>query len=121
MCASSSPRPVLNACNGKHYLPPSCVNYVGQDGNALLPPFEKTRPVNEREGEKIITKKKPRLQAAFDRGGVAHHDLPIVKPRRRKDGHHGSRSSNGAALTNGKTKKNTYFGCVCVQFHILLL
>lgn len=39
-----------NACNGKHYLPPSCVNYVGQDGNAVLPPFEKTRPVNVRVG-----------------------------------------------------------------------
>lgn len=32
-------------------LPPSsCVNYVGQAGNAALPPFETTRPVNLRGG-----------------------------------------------------------------------
>lgn len=49
LCASTPPRPGVSACNGKHYLPPSCVNYVGQDGNALLPPFEQTRPVNARE------------------------------------------------------------------------
>ncbi|CAB1450625.1 unnamed protein product [Pleuronectes platessa] len=42
-----------------------------------------------------------RWSQVISRGGVAHHDLSIVKPRRRKDGHHGPRSPNGAALTNG--------------------
>lgn len=115
---SSPPRPGVSACNGKHYLPPSCVNYVGQDGNALLPPFDQTHPVNTREKRDIksaTTKSHPRFRDAFDRGGVAHHDLPVVKPRRRKDGHHGSRSSNGATLANGKAKYS-HTCSICVHF-----
>lgn len=47
-CASSPP---LSARNGKRCLPPPRVNYVGQDGNAVLPPpFVKTRPANVRGG-----------------------------------------------------------------------
>lgn len=118
-----------NACNGKRYLPPSCVNYVGQDGNAVLPPFEKTRPVNvrvgreKRERKNKQTNKQNRNQQKAElvflqRLTEAHHDVSIVKPGRRKDGHHGPRSSNGAALTNGKTKYTRYC-CVCVQFHVL--
>lgn len=69
-------------------------------------------------GTKRNHQSQPRLQPAFDRSAVAHHDLSSVKPRRRKDGHHGSRSSNGAAFTNGKTKQTLYC-CVYVLIHVL--
>lgn len=48
----------------------------------------------------------------FDRGALAHHDLSSAKPRRRKDGHHGSRSSNGAAFTCGKAKLDALLLCL---------
>lgn len=58
---------VRNACNRKDYLPPPCVNYVGQNGNAVLPPFEKTRPVyvtGKRRGTKRNHQSQPRPQPA---------------------------------------------------------
>ncbi len=107
-----------SACDGKRYLPPPCVNYVGQDGNAALAPFEKTRPVNARGGRKDRGKftEQPRLHAAADRSAAAHHDASLLKPRSRKDGHHGPRSSDGAALTDGRTRE-TRCCCAFAQHH----
>lgn len=109
-------------CNGiSASSPPSCVNYVGQDGERFATsiwenPTGECEEKEEGKGKKETSPKKKkkksqfRLQPAFwQKRSVAHHDLPIVKPRRRKDGHHGSRRSNGAAVTNGKSKINHLF------------